>query len=69
VVVSLTRIFGKRWKGKDHEPGKIRLLEEDQPEGTGLDLWVIPFLLRSEMSFKSAIFTFLAGPSLSFFSS
>jgi hypothetical protein len=35
VVVSLIRIFGKRWKGKGHEPGEIKLPEEDPPEGNG----------------------------------
>jgi hypothetical protein len=40
VVGSLIRIFGKRWKGKGHESKKIKLLEEDTPEGTGSDLSV-----------------------------
>jgi hypothetical protein len=49
VVVSLIRIFGRRWKGKGPEPGKIKLLEENQPEGTGSDLSVIIlFFLRYE---------------------
>jgi len=34
-VVSLIRIFGKRWNGKGHEPRGIKLLEEDPLEGNG----------------------------------